>query len=217
MLDVCVCARVHACVCCTCECFIALGADIPEVAQACSSLSRGWKPFCPSHSLDTGFGIYLAELHPHKPKLPLSFFSQHTHTRAAVVPTLHQSYAFCPPLSAGVALTTSPLQGWHASLRSCSCSIVLFCVLTGPPGAAAGCQISEYPASRWAKRILWMSGAPRLPGSALPPALRRQQLGSAGTRGCTAALGAASPAHTFKLLIKVSLCLWPSSGPLESQ
>lgn len=93
---------VCPCACaCTCECFIALGADIPEVAQACSSLSRGWKPFCPSHSLDTGFGIYLAELHPHKPKLPLSFFSQHTHTHGccahptSVLSILSSSVSWC--------------------------------------------------------------------------------------------------------------------------
>ena len=163
--------------------------------------------FTPTHWIQT---------HPFFP------FTAHTHTRAHTHARgccdHHTSVlCICPPLSAGVALTTSLLHGWHASLCSCSCSIVLFCVLTGPPGAAAGCQISEYPASRWAKRILWISGAPRLPGSVLPPALCRQQLHSARTRGCTAALGGGSPAHTFKLLIKVSLCLWPSSGPLESQ
>lgn len=52
----------------------------------------------------------------------------------------------CPPVSAGVAQTSLVLQGWPSMLYSHFQSIFFFCVLTGPPGAAAGCQILDYPA-----------------------------------------------------------------------
>lgn len=68
------------------------------------------------------------------------------------------------------------------------------------------------------QRTAWTSSPPELPGTALPLALQRQWLSSPScTHGCTATLGRCSPAHTFKLLINVSLCLWPSSGPRGSQ
>lgn len=68
------------------------------------------------------------------------------------------------------------------------------------------------------QRTVWSGSTPELPGCALPLALQRQRLSSPPcTHGRTATLGRRSPSHTFKLLINVSLCLWPSSGPRGSQ
>lgn len=68
------------------------------------------------------------------------------------------------------------------------------------------------------QRTVWTSITPELPGTAVPLALQRQWLPSPScTHRCMAALGWCSPSHTFKLLINVSLRLWPFSVPQECQ
>lgn len=68
------------------------------------------------------------------------------------------------------------------------------------------------------QKTVWTSSAPGLPGNTLPLALERLWLSSPScTHECMAAVGGCSPLHTFKLLINVSLCLWPSSSPRGSQ
>lgn len=82
------------------------------------------------------------------------------------------------------------------------------------------CRLPDFGLSciTMGQRTVWTGSTPELPGTALPLALQRQWLSSPScTHGCTATPGRRSPSHTFKLLINVSLCLWPSSGPQGSR
>ena len=71
------------------------------------------------------------------------------------------------------------------------------------------------------QRAVWTDFPLGLPGSALPLALQRQRLSSpvvhTWMHGHSGMMRPHSHTHTFKLLINVSLCLWPPSGPQGSQ
>lgn len=141
-----------------------------------------------------------------------SHFTENNHI------TVLCGHIWCPPVSAGVAQPSSVLQDWPSMLSSCSQSIFFFSVLTGPPGAAAGCQILDYPAKQWAKGLFGAAPLPSCQG-----ALCLLPFRDSGSPPHRAHMDArplcddAPPSHTFKLLINVSLCLWPSSGPRGSQ